>query len=246
MEERRRQILQRVASGEIAPEEALALLDQSAAQPGSRDVERPRVSRVLVEADLGAVVIVADSTVDDAVAVGAHELRRAGAEVRITGARDRSILSDGRLLPRRGRHHALRVRMHPDLALAVKLGAGSISVEGLRGHTGIEVDLGTATLELVEGPFDVRVASGNVSVSGLVQNGDSRISCDLGTVNVRLNPKSSVHITAATDAGRITLPGARSRPAIVFGTTAETKVGTGTAQLDIRAAAGSISVKVDR
>ena len=246
MEERRRQILQRVASGEIAAEEALALLDQSTPRPGTQDAGHSPVTRVVVEADLGAVVVVADSTVDDAVAVGAHELRRVGGEVRITGARDRSILSDGRLLPRRGRHHALRVLMHPDLALAVKLGAGSIHVEGLRAPTGIEVDLGTATLELAEGPFDVRVASGNVSVSGLVVNGDSRISCDLGTVRVRLDAKSSVRITAATDAGRITLPGARSHPAIVFGTRAEAKVGNGDAHMDIRAAAGSISVKVDK
>lgn len=238
--------MERVASGEIAPEEALALLQHSGSAPTAEGSARSPISRVVVEADLGAVVVVADSTVDDAVAVGAHQLRRAAGEVRITGARDRSILSDGRLLPRRGRHHALRVRMHPDLALTVKLGAGSISVEGLRARTGIEVDLGTATLELVEGPFDVRVASGNVSVAGLVVEGDSRISCDLGTVSVRLDPKSSVHITAATDAGRITLPGARSRPAIVFGTTADAKVGAGDAQLDIRAAAGSISVKVDR
>jgi hypothetical protein len=245
MDDRRRQILERVASGELAPEEALALLNQPR-PPGTQAARVSTMRRVTVEADLGAVVVVADSTVDDAVAVGAHELRRIDGEVRITGARDRSILSDGRLLPRRGRHHALRVRMRPDLALAVKLGAGTIHVEGLQARTDLEVDLGTATLEMVAGPFDVRVASGSVSVSGLINQGESVISCDLATVNVRLDPKSSVRVIAATEAGRITLPGARSRPAIVFGTTAETNVGGGDAQLDVRAKAGSISVKVER
>lgn len=246
MDERRRQILERVASGEIAPEEALALLDDARPRPGAQDTPRSPVSRVVVKSDLGAVVVIADDTVDDAVAVGAHELRRTGGAVRITGAKDRSILSDGRLLPRRGRRHALRVRMRPDLPLTVKLGAGTIHVEGLQARTDIEVDLGTATLDLAGGPFDVRVASGNVSVSGLVQRGESRISCDLASVTVRLDPASSVRITAATDAGRITLPGARSRPAIVFGTKTEAVVGDGDAQLDIRAAAGSISVMVQR
>jgi hypothetical protein len=128
----------------------------------------------------------------------------------------------------------------------VKLGAGTIHVEGLSARTDIEVDLGTATLEGNDGPFDVRVASGSVSVSGRITDGESRISCDLASVNVVLDPKSSVRITAATDAGRITLPGERSRPAIVFGTKADAVVGAGDAQLDIRAAAGSISVKVER
>jgi hypothetical protein len=245
MDERRRQILKRVASGEIAPEEALALLDHT--RPGPEPAApRTAVTRVVVEADLGAVAVVADESVDDAVAVGAHELRRVDGEVRITGARDRSILSDGRLLPRRGRRHALRVRMRPDLALAVKLGAGTIHVEGLSARTDIEVDLGTATLERNSGPFDIRVSSGSVSVAGLVDAGTSSISCDLATVNVVLDAGSSVRLTAATDAGRITLPGKRSHPAIVFGTKAGAVIGAGAAQLDIRAAAGSISVKVER
>jgi hypothetical protein len=86
MDDRKRQILERVASGEIAPEEALALLEHTrpAATPGP---DRPAVTRVVVEADLGAVAVVADDAVDDAVAVGAHELRRIDGEVRITCAR---------------------------------------------------------------------------------------------------------------------------------------------------------------
>jgi hypothetical protein len=246
MTDRRRQILERVASGELTPEEAVALLDHARPQPETAGAPRPATVAVIVEADLGAVAIVADDTVDDAVAIGAHELRRAGNEIRITGTKDRSILSDGRLLPRRGRRHALRVRIRPDLPLKVKLGAGTVHVEGLQARCDIEVDLGTATLEQLGGEFDVRVASGNVSVAGLMQSGTSSISCDLATVNVRLQPKSSVRVTATTDAGRITLPGARSRPAIVFGTKAEAVVGGGDAQLDIRAAAGTIAVKVER
>ena len=245
MEERQRAVLERVAAGEISPEEALALLGQTepaAAAHGARSSAR----RVVVEADLGAVAIVADATVEDAVVVGAHELRRAGDQVRITGPKDRSILSDGRLMPRRGRRHALRIRMRPDLALSVKLGAGTVYVDGLQGAADVAVDLGTVTLEGVASPFDVHVASGSVSVSGLVASGESRIHCDLGAVSVRLLPKSSVRLTAAPDGGRITLPGTRCGPSIVFGTKTEATVGRGAAHLDIRAAAGSISVTVDR
>jgi hypothetical protein len=245
MDERRRTILERVAAGEIAPEEALALLGQ-ASPPQAGPTRRSAMRRVVVEADLGAVAIVADDTVDDAVAVGAHELRRIDGEVRVTGTKDRSILSDGRLLPRRGRRHALRVRMHPDLALTVKLGAGTVHIDGLHGRIDIEVDLGTATLEHTSGPFDIRVASGSVSVACRPVEGSSRISCDLGSISVRLDPKSSVRIIAATDAGRVTLPGTKNRPSIVFGSRSEAVVGDGTGELDLRAAAGSISVKVER
>ena len=245
MNERQRQVLERVAAGEISPEEALALLGQSPSAAGPPRADSP-VRRVIVEADLGAVAIVADDTVQDAVVVGAHELRRTADQVRITGPKDRSILSDGRLMPRRGRRHALRIRMRPDLALSVKLGAGTVYVDGVEGASDIAVDLGTVTLEGVANPFDVHVASGSVSVSGLVAAGESRIDCDLGAVSVRLTPKSSVRLTAATDAGRITLPGTRSGPSIVFGTKTEATVGRGDAHLDIRAAAGSISVTVDR
>lgn len=245
MEERRRHILERVAAGEISPEEALALLGQGAAPAVAPNRAGSPTRRVVVEADLGAVSIVADDTVEDAVAVGAHELRRVDGEVRVTGPKDRSIISDGRLMPPRGRRHALRVRMRPDLALAVKLGAGTVHVEGLQAAADIEVDLGTVTLERVDQPFDVRVGSGSVSISGLVHEGGSKINCDLGAITVRLDSQSSVRLTAATDAGRITLPGTRNRPAIVFGTKAEAVVGRGQSQLDIRTHAGSISVKVE-
>lgn len=244
MDDRRRHILERVAAGEISPEEALALLGQAPAPTTNR--AGSGIRRVVVEADLGALAIVTDDTVEDAVAVGAHELRRVDGEVRVTGPRDRSIISDGRLLPPRGRRHALRVRMRPDLPLAVKLGAGTVHIEGLKASADVEVDLGTVTLERVEQPFGIRVGSGSVSVSGLVSDGDSTINCDLGAITVRLESQSNVRLTAATDAGRITLPGTRNRPSIVFGTTAEAVVGKGEANLDIRTHAGSISVKVDR
>ena len=245
MEQRRRHILERVAAGEISPEEALALLAQ-AAPPAPADPRLTAMRKVVVEADLGAVAIVADDTVEDAVAVGAHELRRLDSEVRISGPRDRSILSDGRLMPRRGRRHALRIRMRPDLPLTVRLGAGTVHVEGLRAAADIEVDLGTVTMERADDPFDVRVSSGSVSVAGRIQRGESRIGCELGAVTVRLDPASSVRLTAATEAGRIMLPGKQNRPAIVFGTRAEAVVGPGKGQLDIRASAGSISVTVER
>ena len=245
MQERQRQVLERVASGEISPEEALALLGQPPATT-PRTPTDSAVTRLVIEADLGAVAVVADATVDDAVVIGAFELRRTGDQLRVTGPKDRSILSDGRLLPRRGRRHALRIRMRPDLALSVKLGAGTVYAEGLQGASDIAVDLGTVTLEGTAAPFDVHVASGSVSISGVVTAGQSRIDCDLGAVSVRLGRPSNVRVTAATDAGRITLPGDRHGPSIVFGTQAEATVGRGDAHLDIRTAAGSISVTVDK
>lgn len=245
MDERRRNILERVAAGEIAPEEALALLGQGQPPASAPEQVGSSLRRVVIEADLGAVAIVADDTVDDAVAVGAHELRRIDGAVRITAPRDRSIISDGRLMPPRGRRHALRVRMRPDLALTVKLGTGSVHVEGLQAAADIGVDLGTVTLERVDHPFTVRVGSGSVAVSGRINQGESTINCDLGAITIRLDAASDVRVTAATDAGRITLPGTRNRPKIVFGTKTEAVVGRGHGHLDIATGAGSIAVKVE-
>lgn len=243
MPDNKRNVLDRVAAGELSPEEALALLEHAAAPSAAVNPDTPL--RVVIEADLGAVTVTADPNVRDAVAVGGHTIKRGAGEVRIEGAQGRGVLSDGRLLPRRGRKHALRVRMNPDLPLDVRLGAGSMHAEGLRGPLDIKVDLGTATLEDVTGPFDVRVDSGTVSVTGAVGAGTSRVACDLGTVSVRLARTSDVTVAASTDAGRITLPG-RKGPAIVFGASAEAVVGSGAGRLELHAAAGTIAVTVDR
>ena len=243
MSDRKREILARVASGELAPEEALALLGQPG-PGGERATGAAPNLPVIVKADLGAVTIIGDPTVQDAVAVGAHVLRRTPDAIRIEGAHDGSVLSDGRLLPRRGRRHALRVRLRPDLALQVRIDAGTVHVEGMESTVDIEVDLGTAALEGVSGPFDIRVGSGSVSVMTLLTTGRSAITCDLGSVTVRLDPASSVAVTAATDAGRLVLPGQRSRPVISFGTTGEAMVGKGEASLDIKTGAGSVNVGV--
>lgn len=245
MTEARRKVLERVSSGELSPEEALALLAQRP-EPEGRGLPAEGPRTVLIKADLGAVTIVADPTVRDAVAVGAHDLRRTDDMIRITGAHDGGILSDGRLLPRRGRRHALRVRLNPDLALKVRLGAGSVHVDGMEAAVDVRVELGTATLERLSHPFDVKVESGSVSLQSLLTAGASSISCELGTVSVRLSPKSSVTVSATTEAGRVVLPGQGARPRIVFGSRAEATIGEGAATLDIRADAGSISVVMEQ
>src|SRR6266849_3660133 len=181
MKDLQREIVNQVASGKISAEEGAARLesleeveatsqassvaDQPAATPASVATRRVRVASVI-----GTAEIVGDPSVAYAVAEGPHRARQDG---------DTMIIEQGPLgeddhfsfsrSDRRGvmdsidfGRRKIKVRMNPDLALAVQVNAGSLRIEGVHGPISSEVLAGQCRISDFSSPLDLAVQAGNV------------------------------------------------------------------------------------
>ncbi|MGH7777695.1 MAG: hypothetical protein ACREPI_11045 [Candidatus Dormibacterales bacterium] len=209
MDDRKRDILARVAQGRLQPSEAAAMLEELEAGPAP--LPASGLETVRVRMDLGAVQVVGDTSVREASAEGGHEARREGSVLIVEG--EGAFPSDrGFQFGRRGRDRAGRgfqfgrrgaagltrqlvVRMNPDLRLEAEVQAGSLSVSGLRGPIRAEIQAGSASIEDFRSPLDISVQAGSLRAWGVLDRGDSRISCEAGTVKLHLARGSSVRIT---------------------------------------------------
>src|SRR2546427_5426136 len=151
MEEKKREILDQVRTGSITAEEGAARLDELASEsaavtatqerpspPASQPA--PQAASVKVLSQFGSAEVVADRTVATAVAEGPHRVRVDGDTMVIEhvpfqeedtwtfGMAGRRIEINGFDFKTR---RSLKVRMNPDLPLAVSVQAGSLRVAGV-------------------------------------------------------------------------------------------------------------------
>ena len=237
----RREILGRVAAGTISPEEAAAQLDGLADEPSTGAVERVRIER-----QFGSVDIVGDPTVREAVAEGPHRARIDGDVMVIESEPDDGSggfafgFAVGR--PFGIGIDKLLVRMNPKLALDLELQAGSCRVRGVTGPIKAEVQAGSATIDGFQSPLTLSVQAGAVRANGCLREGSSTITCEAGSVGLHLERGSSVHITADSALGKVSLPGANTGKGR---STREAVVGDGLADLQIRTSMGSVTVSAD-
>jgi hypothetical protein len=245
MQDRRREILQRVAAGELSPDEAAALLDEPAAEGAVATATLPgeRAARLRVVRTAGWTEIVGDPGVQEAVAEGPHVARRQGDTLIIEGEEDTAELPGFRFSWRRGYHFhfgdvkPLRIRMNPNLPLEVEAQAGSLRVQDVKGPIRAEVQAGQTRIEGFEAPLQLTARAGSVRASGHLDQGSSRISCEAGSVKLRLDSASSVKVTARTTLGSITVDGRPDRGSWV--------IGDGQGSLDIETTMGSVRVLAD-
>jgi hypothetical protein len=249
MQDAKRQILQKVASGSITAEEAALELEsldsgsQPAPPPPPPAAATSDIARVRVRTAMGSITVIGDESVLEAVADGPHSAHRDGDAIVIEGDENSTgfVFSGGRF----GFTRQVTVRMNPRLPLEADLQAGSLRVQGIRGPIKAEVQAGSTRIEGFTEPVDLDVQAGSVRVSGRLTDGKSRIRCQAGKVNVDLDPASSVRISARTSMGRISLPGTPSFTGIGDGS-ATAVVGSGAATLDLSSEMGSIQVEVGK
>jgi hypothetical protein len=225
MSEEIRDILNRVASGELSPEEAQSLLGESAPAAGEhvsttsaadtpvppRPAPEP-VAKVSIRASAVRLVVVADPTIDTAVAEGPHRVSHVGDTLTI-----HSDLSAGdyqtetpksafatwlSTVNRAG--STLTVRVNPTLPLEVLNVAGSLELSGLRAPVSVGVEAGSARLHDGAGPLALSVASGSADVEWQF-HGECTVSTDLGSARVAVQPGSDVAITAEAVLGLATI-----------------------------------------
>ena len=247
MADAKREILKQVAAGDLTPEEAEARLaeldrpgDHGEAATATATLEQATGIRVLRIA--GAAEITGDPTVKEAIADGPHVVRREGGQLVIES---RPEPSEGYVFGpfqfSTDAHRKLRVRMNPDLALDAEIQAGSLRVQGVKGTIKAEVSAGSAHIDGFQAPIDVSVQAGSVNASGKLTAGDSKISCEAGSVRVALDAASSVKIRAHTALGRIAIPGNVAR-GVLGGETQETVIGAGGGSLVIDSSMGAVTV----
>jgi hypothetical protein len=234
----RREILSRVAAGTITPEEAAARLDAI-----SREPEEPEtaIHRVRVIKSLGTTEIIGDANVRDAVAEGQHRARIEGDTMIIEGQMIEEWGSFFFGHPHSGGAERLVVRVNPSLSLDLQVQAGTVRVRGVEGPIRADLQAGSATIDGFSKPLDLTVQAGSVRASGRLDDGESRIACDAGSVNLYLERGSSVQMKARAHMGKVVLPGSTGALGALDAT-----VGGGAASLLIETNMGSVKVTADQ
>jgi hypothetical protein len=247
---KRREILSRVAAGQLTPEEAAVQLEQVEAGPERAGMA---VARVRIVRQLGSIRVVGDPSVRDAVAEGPHAARHEGDTLVIESEHERSGGFVFGAFPGRGQwggshfeeeRDGLTVRMNPSLGLELDVQAGSCTVRGVEGPIRADVQAGSVKIDGLRGPLQASVQAGSLKAAGVLSQGASRISCEAGSVKIDLERGSSVRISAHSTLGKVSLPGAAAT-ASGRGLT-EVTVGTGLATLQIESAMGSVSVSAEQ
>lgn len=238
----RREILSRVAAGTISPEEAASQLDAVGQDADATDTG---IHRVRVIKRLGAAEVIGDPTVRDAVAEGQHRARIEGDVMIIEGeiAHEPGTFITRSWLgfPEHSSGDRLVVRVNPALALDLQVQAGSLRVNGVEGPIRADVQASSATIDGFTKPLDLTIQAGSMRATGRLDEGESRIACDAGSVNLYLERGSSVRIKAEAHIGKIVLPGVAGS-----GGAQDVTVGDGAGSLLIKTSMGSVKVTADQ
>ncbi len=215
MSDELRDLLRRVAAGDLSPEEAeqaMAGATGGTSPEPEAEAEPEPVQRVAVRGSAVRLVVEADASVDTAVAEGPHrvshvdglltvhsDLRVGGYEAEAPKSTFASWLSN---VNRAG--STLHVRVNPQLPLEVLNVAGSLELTGMRAATSVGVEAGSAKLRDGIGPLTLSVASGSADVEWQF-TGDCSVSTDLGSARLTALPGSDVAITAHSTLGLATI-----------------------------------------
>ncbi|MDO5285931.1 MAG: hypothetical protein Q4G45_03805 [Actinomycetia bacterium] len=241
------------------PQEASGEWRSYARESFREEPERPRkrrapgtngVDRISVRAVGRRVRIVGDPAVATAAAEGPHLLRRNGSvlEVASDGEVGPSLDGFSLLRPPRslddlrslGLGKELLLRVNPAIVLDVELTAGTLHAEDVPYLGKVRVTAGSAVLDGVAEASDVLVQAGQVSLSGSITSGRSRMRCESGSMTIALDDDSHVLVKADTQLGRVSWPGRHAEGAD------EVVMGNGSARLDISVVMGYATVRLGK
>ena len=131
------------------------------------------------------------------------------------------------------------VKLRPELPVDVTVQAGSVVATRLEGGLRFTVEAGSIQATDCRGPIDGRVEAGSAKLDWLLDRGHSHLRCELGSIKLRLDPRSDVTVKGKAELGSMDFgsgDGPRSGQQLV--------VGNGTASLDVKVELGSAKVGV--
>lgn len=257
MKDLQREIVNQVAAGKISAEEGAARLEslesveapRQTASVQATDAAVVGTRRVRVASAIGSAEIIGDRSVAYAVADGPHRVRQDGDtmviehgpfdEDHFTFSRgDRSALINSLDLG----HRRLKVRMNPDLALTAQLNAGSLRIEGVHGDITGEVLAGSCRISDFASPINLSIQAGNLTASGRLTAGASKVRCEMGNVIINLEQGSSVRVTARTTMGKVAVDSGGGEPINLGRSGKDVMIGSGAGSLDIECTMGNVRV----
>lgn len=214
-----RDVLTRVAAGELDPTEAARLLDADPSLPtlDGSDGSAPTgvaVTSLTVRAGGVKLTVVADPTVDTVVVDGPHAMRRDGSAmvVEAPGADGWRTTPPPRFLGwvptvwTAGRGERVHVRVNPRIPVVLEATACSVEVTGLRTALTLGGSASSVKVRDHEGALHGSMAMGSMTVAGTVTE-PSDLACELGSLEVRLSARSDVTVTATAELGEVTVTG---------------------------------------
>ena len=214
-----RDLLARVAAGDLDPAEAARLLDEDPVAPtldataATTSVDGA-VSSLTIHAGGVKLTVVADPTVDTVVVDGPPALRREGTALVLEapGEGGWRTTPPPRFLGwvptvwTGGRGEKVNVRVNPRIALTVEATACSVEVNGLRAALTLGGSASSVKVRDHEGALHGSMAMGSVAVVGTVSD-PSDLTCELGSLDVRLSARSDVTVTATSELGEVKVSG---------------------------------------
>jgi hypothetical protein len=263
MKDLQREILNQVASGTISAQEGAARLEalesgadtqvQTASPRPEAHVPGAATRQVKVVSQFGSAEIVGDPSVAFAIAEGPHRARQEGDTMLIEQqmfedgeafafghGESRHVVVNGFDMQRR----KLIVRMNPDLALGVSVQAGSVRIAGVRGPISGEVQAGNLRVSDFREPLNMVVQAGNVTASGRLDGGASMVRCEMGSVRIDLDRRSSVRIRARSTMGKVAIEGEGADGSSIGSAARSVTVGSGSGTLDVDCTMGNVKVAI--
>jgi len=174
--------------------------------------------------------------------VGWSAGRPRGQRVRVAGFPGAVAFAESLSGARQRRSPALKVRVNPNLPLEAGIKAGAMSITGVTAPITAEADAASLQIKGFAGPLRATVNAGKLEATGVMNEGESRIECNAGKVDLRLDSGSSVRINARAELSRVSLPNAETRSGGLLGSEHEATVGAGTATLSMEVNVGSATV----
>ena len=164
------------------------------------------------------------------------------ARVRVSGFPGAVAFAESLSGARQRRSPALKVRVNPNLPLEAGIKAGAMSITGVAAPITAEADAASLQIKGFTAPLDAKVNAGKLEATGLMNQGESRIECNAGKVDIRLEHGSRVKITARAELSRINLPSSEVRSGGLLGSEHEALIGDGGATLFMEVNVGSATV----
>ena len=252
-----RDLLSRVAAGDLDPAEAARLLDEDPAAP---TVDRttdltasPSGSVTAIHLKAGGVklTVVADPTVDTLVADGPHALRQDGPTLVLEAPGEDGWRTQPppkflgwvpNVVWTAGRGEKLHVRVNPAIPLTVDASASAVEIVGTRSSLTLGGSASSVKVRDHVGTVHGTLSMGSLAVVG-VFTGPSDLACELGSVDLRLDRGSDVTVTAFAEMGSLRVAGGEGADDSFDGTASRTVVagaGTHPFALTVRMGSGSI------
>lgn len=206
-----------------------------------------RIERISLRAIGRRVRIVAEPAVATVAVDGQHVLKRNGSVMEVSSDGEFSASIDGFQLLRTRKLDDLRalsigkelfVRVNPRLIVDVEVTGGSLNAENIVKLGRVRITAGSAKLTGVGQVEDAIVQAGQLTVSGAICSGQSRIRCESGTLSIKLDDDSDVTVRGEAQLGKISWTGGHT------GGVDEVVMGEGRAKLDVSVVMGFAQIRV--